>query len=123
MGKELVYVKLLIKITIRIKMERIDRKLDAILEKLAILEVRLQRLELSCRAMDSHIGFVEGVYSTVRAPMDYVASKVSQLTGGSHTALPPSKNQDDNDEKSIVISRTQPRTQLRSIERCPSFVG
>lgn len=111
-------------------MERVDRKLDAILEKLAILETRLQRLELSCRAMDSHIGFVEGVYSTVRAPMDYVASKVSQLTGGVHTTLPPSNIQNENSEgKSIVLSRAESRTQsrtrprLRSIERHPSFVG
>ena len=56
-------------------------KLDLILEKLNAIEKRLDKIENSCGAMDTHIGFVDGVYTTVRRPLDFIVNKVSLLAG------------------------------------------
>lgn len=69
-------------------MEAIDRKLDVILEKIIRLEARVARIEGSCKGMDSHIGFVEGVYETLRSPMDYISSQVGRWTGEGSKQLP-----------------------------------
>ena len=36
----------------------------------------------SCQKMSGHIDFVENVYTTVKAPLTYVCSKINRLTGG-----------------------------------------
>lgn len=64
-------------------------KLDLILKKLEEMDKRLARVESSCTGMDSHIDFVEGVYTTVRHPLEFMSQKVSQLAGqGTQLALP-----------------------------------
>jgi len=66
-----------------------QEKLDLILEKLDILEKRLEKIEISCGIMDTHIGFVDGVYTTMRTPLDFIINKVSLLSGeSSHLTLP-----------------------------------
>ena len=69
-------------------MTTVNQKLDLILEKLASIETRLARIELSCGGMDSHIGFVEGVYGTLRSPLDFISSQISRLSGSDHESLP-----------------------------------
>ena len=69
-------------------MATIEPKLNMILEKLVSLESRLERIEKSCNEMDSHIGFIEGVYGTLRSPLDYISTQVGRLSGISHRALP-----------------------------------
>ena len=53
-------------------------KLDLILEKLNAIEKRLDKIENSCGAMDTHIGFVDGVYTTLE-DLDFIVNKVSLL--------------------------------------------
>lgn len=62
-------------------------KLDLILEKLNAIEKRLNKIENSCGAMDTHIGFVDGVYTTVRRPLDFIVNKVSLLAGENNSRL------------------------------------
>ena len=69
-------------------MTSIEQKLNIILEKLVTIEKRIERIEASCSAMDSHIGFVGRVYGTVRSPLDYISAQVSRLSGGNHQTLP-----------------------------------
>jgi hypothetical protein len=59
--------------------------------RLAALEARLERMELHTERMSGHIGFVEGVYETARAPMGYVLDRVNRLLGrdAAERALPP----------------------------------
>ena len=64
---------------------------DAVTERLDRIEVRLEAIERilsqivnSCDNMDDHIGFIHGVYRTVRSPLDYIVSKIS----GEESALP-----------------------------------
>ncbi len=45
----------------------------------------------ACQRMDSHIDFVEGVYETVKGPMEYVVGSVNGLMGGAVAALPSPK--------------------------------
>ena len=64
---------------------------DAVTERLDRIEARLEAIERilshivnSCDNMDDHIGFIHGVYRTVRSPLDYIVSKIS----GEESALP-----------------------------------
>jgi hypothetical protein len=66
-------------------------KLDLILEKLNAIEKRLDKIENSCGAMDTHIGFVDGVYTTVRTPLDFIVNKVSLLAGEHSRLILPEK--------------------------------
>ena len=72
-----------------------EKKMDIIIEKLAAIESRLERMEkdlkalkTSCKGMDTHIGFIEDVYGTVRYPLDFITRKVSFLSGSEHAPLP-----------------------------------
>ena len=69
-------------------MEKIEQKLDVILERISQLEERLSRVEVSCQGMDTHIGFIEMVYGTLRSPLDYIFTQVNRLSGGTSQALP-----------------------------------
>ena len=66
-------------------------KLDLILEKLNAIEKRLDKIENSCGTMDTHISFVDGVYTTVRRPLDFIVNKVSLLTGENNRLILPEK--------------------------------
>ena len=52
-------------------LERLDR-IEAVLTKLV---ETLGSVEKSCENMDGHIGFVQSVYNTVRAPLDLVCRR------------------------------------------------
>ena len=57
-------------------------KLDQISTRLDRIESKLGIVEQDCSSMRSHIGFVEGVYATLKTPLDYVASKITGNAGG-----------------------------------------
>ena len=63
-------------------------KLDIILKKLETIENKLGDCENSCENMDSHISFVNNVYSSVKSPLQYIIDKVSYTK----TELPQIKN-------------------------------
>ena len=70
----------------------IENKLDLILNKLGDLEERVERIEASCSGMDSHIGFVENVYGTLRSPLNYITYYINRLSGStSQECLPSSR--------------------------------
>lgn len=48
----------------------------------------VQKLSLSCSKMDEHISFVEGVYSVVRTPANYIKGKIDRLMGKETIELP-----------------------------------
>ena len=61
-----------------------DQKLDEILKEISQIKKTLAKLleksddiEESCKGMDSHIDFINNVYSTLRAPLDWITNKVS----------------------------------------------
>jgi hypothetical protein len=73
----------------------VERKLDIILQKIENMEKRLYVLEKSCNGMDSHIDFINGVYNTVRAPLDFIVRKVTTIQGGNlkeYSVLPTVMN-------------------------------
>ena len=65
-------------------MSKIQDNLGLILEKLERMEKTLSRMEErlinmekvvpACERMDDHVTFVNGVYTTVKAPIEYVCS-------------------------------------------------
>ena len=69
-----------------------EQKLDLILDKLSRIERRLERIEQSCGGMDSHIGFVENVYETLRSPLNYIKTYVNGLSGNTDERLPDSQS-------------------------------
>jgi len=58
------------KITLDIRCERMEQKLDKILEL----------LEKDCKKMTDHIDFIENVYDNVKSPFYYLMDKVNLLS-------------------------------------------
>ena len=63
------------------KVNNIESKLDKIMTK-------QNEINKSTARMDSHIGFVEQTYSSLKAPLQFVKDKVSFLTGNQKENLP-----------------------------------
>ena len=66
------------------RMDTIERKLDLILQKLDANVIK------NCDKMGSHIDFVNGVYATVKVPLNYLSNKIHKLANplGSPKELP-----------------------------------
>ena len=62
------------------KLERIEIKLDALLEK---MEISVKE----CNKMGEHIDFIENVYETVKAPLSFICDKVNIFSGNQETDL------------------------------------
>ena len=58
------------------RIKNLENKMELILEKLD----KLENIENNCSKMGNHINFIETVYETVRAPLQFVSNK---LTGNS----------------------------------------
>ena len=57
---------------LKMRLDILERKIDLILETLKI------DIQPNCEKMSSHIDFVDNVYDTVKAPLNYICSKVSR---------------------------------------------
>lgn len=70
------------------RIDAIERKLDLILQKLDGPVIK------NCDKMGTHIDFVNGVYDTVKVPLNYISKKIHRITNpmGSHKELPPLLN-------------------------------
>lgn len=64
--------------SVAMRLETIERKIDAILSALQI------DIAPNCQRMGDHITFIEGVYVAARAPLAWLTSKL----GGDTTELP-----------------------------------
>ena len=58
-------------------MNNIEEKLDILIKMVERIERRLNIIEESCTGMDSHINFVNGVYGTVKSPLNFILNRVS----------------------------------------------
>ena len=58
--------------------------LQEILEKLNILENKMNTIEKKINGIHEHITFVNGVYTTLKTPLEYISSAFSR----SETSLP-----------------------------------
>ena len=74
------------------RIKNLEQKMELILEKLEKLE-KLETIEKNCSKMGNHINFVETVYETVRAPLQFISNK---LTGNSDV-LPLTEDVDQSD--------------------------
>lgn len=63
---------------LKIKIERIDKKLDAIIQKMDTNIIK------NCNKMGDHIDFVNNVYDTVKVPLHYISNKVQKMIGGAN---------------------------------------
>jgi archaellum component FlaC len=67
----------------------LENKLDIIISKLERIEKRLDIIENSCDGMDNHIGFVNGIYTTVRNPLSFLLNRINRIQGNnSNLSLP-----------------------------------
>jgi len=67
------------------RIDELERKLDLILLKLDKSVIN------NCDKMGTHIDFVNGVYDTVKVPLDYISKKIHNIIspfGTTHKALP-----------------------------------
>lgn len=67
------------------KIESIERKVDLILFKMD------ENIIKSCDKMENHINFVNGVYTTVKVPLNYISNKIHKIInplGFHHKELP-----------------------------------
>ena len=66
------------------RLDALERKLDLILLKLDGSVIK------NCDKMGNHIDFVNGVYATVKVPLNYISNKMHKIINplGSHKELP-----------------------------------
>ena len=66
------------------RLDELERKLDLILTKLDGSVIK------NCDKMGNHIDFVNGVYATVKVPLNYISTKMHKIINplGSHKDLP-----------------------------------
>jgi len=62
------------------QLNRIETKLDALLEKMNISAKE-------CNKMGEHIDFIEGIYETVKFPLSYICTKVNMFAGSNSASL------------------------------------
>ena len=73
------------------RISNLEQKMELILEKLEKLE-KLENIEKNCSKMGNHINFVEAVYETVQAPLQFISNKLSSVPA----ALPSIDNEINN---------------------------
>ena len=56
--------------SLKIQLDRIENKLDTVLQALEIMKTSNQKL-------DNHIDFIEKVYANLRNPLNFICDKVS----------------------------------------------
>jgi len=71
------------------RFDKLETKLDLILQQIEQLVVSLDTTTQSCAHMDDHIEFVEGVYESVRHPLNYITNKFSSKPA--ELPAPPTK--------------------------------
>ena len=75
------------------RLDALERKLDLILLKLDGSVIK------NCDKMGNHIDFVNGVYATVKVPLNYISNKMHKIINplGSHKELPMITRDENND--------------------------
>ncbi len=61
------------------QLEKIERRLDDIDKRLDGMESSLKNIQDSGKNMDTHIEFVETVYSSVKSPFHYIMDRISSI--------------------------------------------
>ena len=63
-----------------IKINRIDKKIDVLNDKLNnILDIIQKDIQPDCNKMVGHVNFVENVYDNLKKPINYIANKVNSI--------------------------------------------
>jgi len=60
-------------------LEKIERCIDEIDRRLDGMESSLKNIQVSGKHMDTHIEFVETVYSSVKNPFHYIMDRISSI--------------------------------------------
>ena len=55
-----------------VELQQLSDKVDLCLEKLNNLTKHIQKMENSCDHMDTHINWVENIYTVVKAPLNFL---------------------------------------------------
>ena len=69
---------------LQIKIDKIERKMDLIINKIDELSSKVGSVGESCDNMDNHIHFINGVYTTVRSPLEWIVNRTNTLMGDTH---------------------------------------
>lgn len=78
---------------LKIKIERVEEKLDAILQKMDTNIIK------NCDKMGEHIDFVNNVYDTVKVPLHYISNKVQKIIGGT--------NEDASKKNNVILNKIE----------------
>ena len=73
-------------------MSDILEKLELILKKIEVIEIKLGIVEENCNNMGNHIDFINTVYNTMRTPLDFIIKRVSIINGNKHIERLPISN-------------------------------
>jgi hypothetical protein len=55
--------------------------LQDLMNEILELKTEIRELKEICSRMNSHITFVEGVYDTLKTPLDYIALRFNGISG------------------------------------------
>jgi len=78
------------------ELEKLREEITEMKDEIKNLAEEVGKLTRTCSRMNSHINFVNGVYSTVRKPADYLLGQVRYWMGASPASrdLPPVAEKD-----------------------------
>ena len=70
-------------------MEKIEIEVQELRKEVRELKDMINKLSLVMNKTSDHIDFVEGVYTSIRTPLDYIKKRVEIITGtNNQTSLP-----------------------------------
>ena len=58
-----------------------NSQLVMICDELKLMRKELEEIKKSCKRMDEHIQFVNGTYSHLRTPLDWLTKKINRIRG------------------------------------------
>jgi hypothetical protein len=67
------------------KLKILECKIENLTQTVIDLSRKIDRMCGSCENMDEHINFVNGVYKTVRSPLQWVVQQTNTLMGSDTT--------------------------------------
>jgi hypothetical protein len=83
------------------KFDKIEKKLDLIIENESKNEKKISEIKVDCKKMGDHIDFIEDTYNVLQTPLNYVKRQVERIIGSSSKDLKVLPIKDKENDKEL----------------------